>query len=247
MDPDKRDDDVQSVGVVSFPVIPMALQRRSLVPDAPLQIPKVRTSESRLSREFDDHFNHVRQVPDTQPEQPSTEEQEEGEEEEEEEDSTIIVIAVEQSLAASTRDRFIKAFQANQFWLPLSQRAPSPPPPTTSTPPSNDHQVSARERLGARQVGYDPNARPGVTVQHGENERTFTFNSWTGAIYTWTVKDTCSNPYLPPQPKLKKRGPKVVYGICRKVAGVRMPDASQSPSKRRKTKGPYMKPRKPSK
>jgi hypothetical protein len=246
MDPDKRDDDVQSVGVDSFPVIPMALQRRSLVPDAPLQIPKVRTSESRferVSREFDDHFNHVRQVPNAQPEQPSTEEQEQ----EEEEDPTIIVIAVEQRLAASTRGRFIKAFKANQFWLPLSRRAPSPLPPTTSTPPSNVHHVSARERLGAQQVGYDPNARPGVTVQHGENERTFTFTSWTGAIYTWTVKNTCPNPDLSLRPKLRERGPKVVFGICRKAAGVRMPDASQSPSKRRKTKGPYMKPRKPSK
>jgi hypothetical protein len=244
MDPDKRDDDVQSVGVDSFPVIPMALPRRSLVPDAPLQTPKVRTSESRserLSREFDDHSNHVRQVPNARPEQPSTEEQDQ----EEEEDPTIIIIAVERRLAASTRGRLIKAFQANQFWLPLSQRAPSPLPPTTSTPPPNAHHDSELERLGAQQVGYNPNARPGVTVQQGENERIFTFTSWTGAIYTWTVKDTCPNPDLSLQPELKER--KVVYGICRKVAGVRMPDASQSPSKRRKTKGPYMKPRKPSK
>ena len=173
--------------------------------DAPLQIPKVRTCRnSRLSREFDDHFNHVRQVPDTQPEQPSTEEQEEGEKKKKK-TPLIIVIAVEPSLAASTLHQELSS---KGFWLPLSQRAP---PSTTDYfhSPIQRPGLSARERLGARQVGYDPNARPGVTVQHGENRAHLHLQLFGWGHLHSNCKDTSRIHTSPPQPKLKKRGPKV--------------------------------------
>ncbi len=134
---------------------------------------------------------------------PSTTSEEEEEKEDEEgeaEEPTLIIVVVERHLTASTRDRFINALNANQFWGG-----------------QGEHDISATP---PRAAGLALNVPLKGSKQTRKQAK--------------LLKATT---------KLRKHILNTRYRICRFVAGVSMSDASFSRSKRHKTKGPYMKPK----